>query len=94
MPLPRPSRPLTPLVHEPSLREEIAAPVSQTTHRAAPTRYKPSDVFYFEPKFESKDAQDLGDIIKIFFNGITLSHTVFEKLPEHLQRHFRHIKTI
>lgn len=87
MPLPRPTRPV-------SLdQEEIAAPVSQTVHRGEKTKYKPSDVFFYDPK-PDVTAFEAAQLVAILFNGIMVHHEFFEKIPEHLKRHFEHKKTV
>jgi len=88
MTLPRPTRHVSQ-----DTETGIATPVTQTVHRAKPTQYKPSDVFFFEPAVDIT-APELADLFKLFFNGIMLHHEVFSKLPEPLKRHFEHKKTI
>jgi hypothetical protein len=82
MPLPRPTRPV-------DVDPEPTKPVAP----AAPTRaLKPSDTFIFEPN--GINAQELAELMAVFFNGIRIHHTIYAKLPENLQRQFRHQKII
>lgn len=87
MPLPRPSRSIN---NEESIIPEPGE--KMRVEKKEPTRYRPSDTFHFDPKPELS-AYELGQLLTIFFNGIMVTHTVFEKLPENLQRYFRHIKS-
>lgn len=87
MPLPRPTRPV-------SLdSSDISAPESQTVHRGEPTKYKPSDVFFYNPKPDI-NAYDSARMLAILFNGIMVHHEFFEKIPDELKRHFEHKKTV
>jgi hypothetical protein len=82
MPLPRPSRPVE---IEPEVQPAAPAPV------AVPSRaLKPSDTFLFDP--QGILAQELAELMVVFFNGIRIHHTVFAKLPENLQKQFKHQK--